>query len=435
MTPDRFRRRIAECLVLGCTTWPLLAAAAPPPPRSGPTTAPALPPALQRRLELELLPAVDADDAPLTLSVARELARRLTAAQLDSIDARLADAGRPSLARLLTDARLRLIVEGRSGADDRPEGKELLFALRGLRQWTDELLALQDGDDSSREPSADDSLDLDAYERRLWDLHVLDNRVQSGLFAARQGVRWMEQKRTIATRSLQAEDQELLSVDFADVERRLVALRRELEARADVLRIRRLDAAVRLLEGSKRAQERIPAAFVVDSDGPTLVERYAAEPPGGPAEAIAAPATLDPAALRRRDLTRPELGVVVRRMVERGRAAAGDDLLAKSRLFYVGLHWWLRGRYGRGVEARGLLKPAAALQSADAMFALYMPAEPPRPADPFASDAASPEIDRRHHYLWQIGAQRIEEREHGSRTTTVGGRIDEVQRITTRKFY
>ena len=42
------------------------------------------------------------------------------------------------------------------------------------------------------------------------------------------------------------------------------------------------------------------------------------------------------------------------------------DLLEKSRLLYTGLHWWLRGRYGKGTDGFGLLKSPAAMKSEQA---------------------------------------------------------------------
>ena len=81
----------------------------------------------------------------------------------------------------------------------------------------------------------------------------------------------------------------------------------------------------------------------------------------------------------------------------------------KSKVLREGLQWWLRGRYGAGRQAAGLLKPASATKHPETMFGLEMPKTRPTPTSrisftPMAAVANSPEyFERRHHYNWIIG--------------------------------
>ena len=86
--------------------------------------------------------------------------------------------------------------------------------------------------------------------------------------------------------------------------------------------------------------------------------------------------------------------------VERGKKLAGD-MVKKSQLLFAGMHWWRRGRYGRGPELNGLLKSKAAQTDLAAQIPLIMPKEAPVPIDPAQNPLNQvPDYDRRHHYTW-----------------------------------
>jgi hypothetical protein len=99
----------------------------------------------------------------------------------------------------------------------------------------------------------------------------------------------------------------------------------------------------------------------------------------------------------------------VNAQIARARELA-DGLSYKAGLFFEGLHWWLRGRYGEGPDVGGLAKSPEALVSDAALFGIYMPTETPQPSDP--SDArvkrATPRFDRRHHYWWTWEDRRLQ---------------------------
>jgi hypothetical protein len=157
------------------------------------------------------------------------------------------------------------------------------------------------------------------------------------------------------------------------------------------LRLQRLQFAHCTLADSEDLRQRIFAAYAVDFDGQVLSaflqQARKSQAQGG-------------FALSRPRLRDDRLPAKVQKLAESGRDLAGD-LVEKSRLFFDGLHWWMRGRYGRGTEGNGLLKSPEALNSPLAQMALFMPTEPPQPIDPFADgDLRTPEVDRRHYYTW-----------------------------------
>ena len=151
--------------------------------------------------------------------------------------------------------------------------------------------------------------------------------------------------------------------------------------------------------------ERLLAAVVVDMDGeilPPLLAHDAAFP--------------------------AEQSEKVGKTIDHARQMAGAELLQKSRWLFAGLHWWMRGRYGVGTAGQGLLKDPAALKSADVMFGLLMPINPPIPNAP-TSDQPVPLVDRRHHYLWQFETQKVTS--GGSQGTNTSSSYSGTATVTT----
>jgi len=169
----------------------------------------------------------------------------------------------------------------------------------------------------------------------------------------------------------------------------------------------RLAYADEVLTSSQDLEERFLAAFVLDLDGEQLAAQL--QLPGLFIKPDIAAAAAEQAAAMPDFSNAEQLRYAqeVREHLTHGRKVAGVDLLIKSRLLFTGLHWWFRGRYGAGSEGNGLLKDKLALTSPQAMFGLYVPKETPKPTDPTVYGLQSPQIDRRHHYLWQFETKRI----------------------------
>ena len=162
-------------------------------------------------------------------------------------------------------------------------------------------------------------------------------------------------------------------------------------------------------------KERLRAAFSVSFDGPQVLQFLDAH---------------QATDFHRPLLRDPDLAGRVREQLQSATELTGD-LAQKSRLLYLGMHWWLRGRYGQGPEGMGLLKSQAALTSPLAQFPLFMPIRPPVPTDPTSSAQAIPKFDRRHHYIWMYEYRRLN-LEQSTSTSVIDRDINVSQRLTSR---
>ena len=116
----------------------------------------------------------------------------------------------------------------------------------------------------------------------------------------------------------------------------------------------------------------------------------------------------------------PNLPKTVQKKWKEGREV-GDDVSLKAILLRSGLHFWLRGRYGEGQLANGLLKSPEAMTSTLAMEGLYMPKQRPKPISNYHdAESSEPGYDRRHYYTWAVEHRPlIENRTRNSGATSV----------------
>ena len=237
----------------------------------------------------------------------------------------------------------------------------------------------------------------DRYKRLLWDVHVLVNEIQNAQNLVLYG-KQMAKTPKRRKRKLGAEQEPAEEVDYdahlADIEKRsLDVAERRMELRLD-----RLQLAGEILHDSTEFRRRFMAAWSVDLDGDQLTRFFAENKRH---------------TFGRPRLNEPGLAKILEDEIETFREMAGD-LTAKSRLFHRGLHWWFRGRYGRGPYGNGMLKSQAAVTSPTAVFGLYMPMKRPKPTDPYElASAQVPQYGRRHHDAW-----RYEYRNVGFRNVT-----------------
>ena len=161
------------------------------------------------------------------------------------------------------------------------------------------------------------------------------------------------------------------------------------------LRVDRLRMGRGILEDPRLTRERFLAAFTADLDARLVADLFEQAKKQG--QTLVSDRLKDPQNVDR-----------VADDAARARKLAGT-LTAKSQLFYEGLHWWIRGRYGLGPEVGGLAKSRAALRSSAAQFALSMPEQTPKPVDPaWLTEAEGvPRFERRHHYLWAWEDRRL----------------------------
>ena len=104
--------------------------------------------------------------------------------------------------------------------------------------------------------------------------------------------------------------------------------------------------------------------------------------------------------IERESLAVPGLLEQINEMAVSGKQSAGD-VAVKAKKLRNGLHYWVRGRFGAGPLANGLVKSPKAMKSAEAMKALLMPKVRNKPISNFLSDEESlAGYDRRHYKTW-----------------------------------
>jgi hypothetical protein len=331
----------------------------------------------------ELIPASQAGDPRALLALLSPQVAKLTPAHQEGMDALLAEEGVPSIARLLAQARLQQFRAKAEATGPELSLTETVLVLAESKKQIDELLANARKASFMAEPLPKPET-LIAYRDVLFDVHVQKNE----LINARELVEFCK---TFATalplakaKPATDEQKEILATSFRTYDEAIAELERDMGERALELRLTRLDLALEMLAADAGLKEKFLAAYAIGIDGEFLLAGFKA---GG-------------TAFRRPALQNANLPKELAAKLEKGKNLAGD-LLDKSRNLFVGLHWWRRGRYGRGPEGMGLLKSVAATKSFEASVPLMMPVNSPVPTNPTQTGSQQvPDYDRRHHYAW-----------------------------------
>lgn len=371
----------------------------------------AAPAALNGKLKLtiqqQVIPAYQQGDSITMVRTLAPLLSRLPDDVLVEVDEFLQQQQVPSLGELLATARTNLIRQ-QVGGVPRPSQRELLIV---LPVWHAELAAVLDPANQPRAitnpPPRGTS--MEDYEKLLWELHVAENQLWNGRHLAGQITSWTQ--RGLNRSNLTDEQRKLLDFDYKAGEARIREMAQQQRDRELLLRAQRLGDAVTDLLNKTDYRSRLLAAFAMATDSRLLAE-YLQQHPQLPDDG-------DP-------LTKPFTTLELTQLTQRGRQASGEQLLVKSQLLFEGLHWWIRGRYGRGSEGGGLFKNKQVIRKPQLRFGLYMPTDPPRPTVPGVAsiDTPVPFADRRHHYVWAWENQGVELRQFKSSV-----------RVTGREFY
>lgn len=316
------------------------------------------------------------------------LVAKLPEGQIAAVNEKLTELRLPSFGDLLADARLATYRAKNASSIPKPTAQEGALVVAALAARIDRVLEERRGQAAFQDPLPAPRT-FEAYEQIFWNVHVLANRLIGTKAAA------IESEQMVA-RLYKPFGKRVAAVDFAAKRTELETMGAELGERQLELRLQRLEMARDVLKESAVVRERILATYALDFDGDVL-------------QASLQPSRDRPAPVYARERLKADgLLASVTESVEAGRTAAGD-LLPKSRAFFEGLHWWMRGRYGRGTQMSGLMKSPESLRSAAAQVALFMPSIPPKPVDSTQVGSYSiPEVDRRHHYLWEVAPPQIQ---------------------------
>jgi len=337
--------------------------------------------------------------------------RRFGSEQLARLDGALKDRELPASAAILADARLSIVQQNLRIRLPEPSFKERLLLIQGQQQRTDALL-------SEITSSLAELTEKEAprtrheFDGRFWTMHILRNRLLSAERFQRDAADLASRVKSLALsrldESLRNRIHQLQKSPFADVQR----LQSELAALELSIRHQRLDFSITALNRDKLDQEKFAAAFAV---------------------------RLDADALSRLDLDRIE-EEETRREITSSLARAesalqADRMLAdKATDFFVGLHWWQRGRFGIGTEVYGLAKSESALHSPDGLVWLNMPLQPQPPEASTGRQLEVPQgpFHRRHHLIWAWEDREVQFRNSVQETPLEAQRM---QQYTLSTFY
>jgi hypothetical protein len=328
------------------------------------------------------------------LEMLSRLVGRIGNAKVEALNRELAGRKLPDAATLLVESRLTYVQQGLARQLPKPSPRETLMLLGTLSEQVSRTLNAK-----AEHPIMADPMTLpstsEPWDNVLWKIHVLENQLDTARFMADTMTRLAKGFPSGVAIKLNDGDRKLIQTDHAELVAQLQRATLDVEEREIELRIARLRAALERLENPTLDSERFLAAYTSELDSRIITDFFDRVKKGE-------------RAIRSETLSATETIESMGTQIKRARELA-KDLSFKAALFYEGIQWWLRGRYGMGPDASGLAKSPEALHSLSAQFGLYMPAETPRPSDPTDQRVrqAVPTFERRHHYWWAWEDRRL----------------------------
>lgn len=355
-----------------------------------------LPPFLQTALQNEIAPHWERGDAVGALEKLAGVLPRMNDAQLAEMDQWLAEKSLPSVAAMLVDTRLAMVQQNLNRQMPRLGARELALVLPEIGKRIEAVVAECRDHRAMARPLPNPAA-WPEYEKLLYELRMLGQQVDGA-------VRLAQFERDLTKAGTRRKAGDVPATESASRLEQLEKLHAAVDEQQLGLRLQRFDRAVNALQQAGGFKEQLQAAALVDEDGEWLS------------------AVLKLNAKNKREYALPELnrdGLQddLAAQLETARDTQGE-LLQKSRLFLLGVQWWLRGRYGRGPEGFGLLKSELALASPQLQMALFMPPETPTPKDSSSQEESVPQFDRRHHYIWMFEYRKVTQSTQQRATTT-----------------
>lgn len=371
-----------------------------------------LPARVETVVKRKLIPAYQRD-VPTSINLLSNLFDQLDGEEITEVNEILSSSEVPTIGELMLDARMNDVL-AKNAKLGRPNPREAAYSMPILQQRISDLIADVEGRDFYAEelPTYETMQD---YRDVFWEIHVTTNRLKNAAKMARYGDALVNRALQGKLKKLTDEETEQLNVDFKTLHNELKLISEELSEIKAELRINAVTRATNIVRESKDFKERLRAAYVIDFDGNQVVHFLRGQ---DKTSEFTRPLLKDPKTLSS-----------MLASLAYARESAGD-LALKSRLLYLGMSWWMRGRYGEGPDGMGLLKHAASLSSPMAQFPLYMPMKPPTPIDPTVTGYSIPKFDRRHHYIWMYEYRSLVTNESENRYTTKSG--DPERKITNR---
>lgn len=349
-------------------------------------------------LQNVVAPAIASKDSAAIVSSIQPLLSGSKASSFASTSKWFQEQGFEPLEKYLTEHRSNLAATRQLDFVKKPNVHELIVFLKTL----DEML-IEFQRDVEAEPFAQDPMMIPEnekeYQKLLWDIKRLESMFNGQLMSSEyanneftRNRRTLEKKAAELPagvgRSLTQEHRDKMHSD-------LEACLRDLQERSIELRFYRLEDAVGLLGNSPQLVDRLRAATVLVNDANEL-HRMLAE--------------MDEHEFTRENLKFDNFTTTISELIEEGKTKAGD-LFDKAVALDSGLEWWLKGRYGHGPLAHGLLKyPRNRFSQFAGDGAIQMPEETPQPVDPLKLDQETEPLyyPRRHYYTWSLESRPVQ---------------------------
>ena len=342
----------------------------------------AIPRNVKVELDQRLIPAYRTGNLEIVVFSGAIIVNQVGGTVNAEIDEYLAAQGIEALGVVLASSRFSLLVQNKV-VKPAATKKELLITVPHFQAEVEKVISgeLRPAIMKAVDGAAIKPTEFVEFERALWDLHVYKNDlVNLGRTAEMAG---RTAQLVLQNARLNAVERKTLSFDFQAVRQIIEAEAEKRLTREMSLRERRIELALGILGDSKSLKARLQAAFAMDQDV-KIIRAFVEQQRKGNFAGVPVP-----------KLGELEGSVAIARGTHRELFRSADQL-------YTGLHWWLRGRYGKGIAANGLLKGEHVKKVPASGFALRMPRDRAKASDPFAveNELASPYVGRRHEYIW-----------------------------------
>jgi hypothetical protein len=332
-----------------------------------------------------VLPAVESGNDAAFLSAMTPIVSRATQDQLNAIEAYCKTEGCESVQGHFADLVLRQVEQGAIDSSTKLEMSVALYLANALADKIESGLQAIGQHPVMKDPLSV-SNDWEETEKLFWEVHVYKNEFINAQRLVDFGVAVLKPHLRRVEKSEEAH--KIKTVErIADLSKQVPETYTAMVEREAEMRLIRFRQSHQQLHGQGDFESLLTAAMSVELDAEKLTELFRQYPPGS---------------FSRVALNDPKLPATIVTMVKTGREV-GDSISLKANLFRSGLHYWLRGRYGEGPMAFGLLKSPDAMKSQLAMEGLYMPKARPNPiSDYHGANDSQAGYDRRHYYTWAV---------------------------------
>lgn len=302
------------------------------------------------------------------------------------------------------EVKLKRIEQGIDAVGAKMKLSEAVFLIGGINKRLKEFIATANAHPFMQDPVEVSENWKDARDQ-FWDAHVVKNEFLNNSVILAFGDGILEPVKTAAKNS---KDEHTLNTlgEFANLSDSFGETYQDLDERTSEARLIRFERSAETILEDNSFEDKFVAAMSLQIDAESLI----------------------PYLQKNLILNRPRLkqqGLANQLTVKMHELLAAEPtIIEKSHLLRTGLHWWLRGRYGHGVEHGGLMKSksifllpknvrrltgaANSLMNYEMLNALYMPRKRPKPEfeltllKPAAAGDRSPLYSRRHYYTWAI---------------------------------